>query len=59
MGRGGAVRRQGAWRTGARVRRQPAASGCFNFIYRFSKLRNSKILNATQKSPKSKVVEEL
>jgi hypothetical protein len=31
----------------------------FYFIYRFSKLRNSKILNATQKSPKSKVVEEL
>jgi hypothetical protein len=37
MGRGGAVRRRGAWRTGARVRRQPAASCCFNFVCPTSK----------------------
>jgi hypothetical protein len=37
LGRGGAVRRQGAWRTCAQVRRQPAANGCFNFICPTSK----------------------
>jgi hypothetical protein len=41
MGRGGAVHRQGAWRTGARVRRQPAANCCFNSVCPTSKLHKS------------------
>jgi hypothetical protein len=52
-----------AWRCRMRVRATLGAAtpvlSCFCLVWRSSKLRNSQILNTTQKSPNTTVVETL